>query len=440
MTENWLKKDRRYTWHPFTQHETERDPVVITRARGACLYDESGGEMLDMISSWWTCVHGHAHPEINRALAEQASRLQHVMFAGFTHPPAVNLAEALSARLPGDLNRIFFSDNGSTSVEVALKLAYQYWKNKGEKQRTRFIAFEGAYHGDTLGAMSLGQGCGFFKLYEDLLLSIETAPFPDTWEDDEERTHKTAAALEAFKTLIDKYQHEVAAIIVEPLMQGAGGIRFCTPDFMREITAYAQGKGLLVVYDEVATGFGRTGALFACDKIGVTPDLICLSKGLTAGYMPMGVTVATDRLFAAFLDESFDKAFVHGHSFTANPLACAVALKSLELFKAENTLGKIAAIEAAHRAQLPALQDHPGVHRARVMGPVLAFNLAEGRGGYKSADGEILRDWYLSNGLNIRPLGNAVYLMPPYCITEEQLQRAYSGLFQGLNQLERLAA
>lgn len=431
---DWITKDRRYTWHPFTQHATERDSIVVTSARGACLYTQDGQEILDLISSWWTCLHGHTHPMLNQALCDQAATMEHVMFAGFSHPPAIDLSEKLAALLPGDLNRVFFSDNGSTAVEVALKLAYQYWKNIGEN-RTRFIAFDQAYHGDTLGAMAVGKGCGYFRLYEDLFLPVETVPFAHTWDQDADQEARTQAAIAQFEATLNKYAGEIAAVIVEPLMQGASGMHFCTPEFMRQITQTAQAQGVLVIYDEVAVGFGRTGSMFACEKIGVTPDLICLSKGLTAGYMPMSVTVATDQLFEAFLDDSFDKAFVHGHSFTANPLACAVALKSLELFSTENTLQKIKHIETQHQALLAQLHAHPAVHRPRVLGTVLAFNLAEHLGGYKSRAGETLRDWYLSNGLNIRPLGSTIYLMPPYCITETQLMRAYDGMLSGLSQL-----
>ncbi|MCB1530791.1 MAG: adenosylmethionine--8-amino-7-oxononanoate transaminase [Rhodospirillales bacterium] len=431
---NWCEKDKKYIWHPFTQHATERDPVVITSARGACLYDEQGHEILDMISSWWTCVHGHAHPAINEALRDQAARMEHVMFAGFSHPPAIDLAEMLAQILPGDLNHTFFSDNGSTAVEVALKLSYQYWKNKGEDGRTKFLAFEGAYHGDTIGAMSAGKSCGFFNVWQDLLFCVDTVPYPHTWDGDNDIQAKEDRALEIFKKHLQAHRNETAALIVEPLMQGAAGIRFCRPAFMKRVTDLARDAGLLIVYDEVAVGFGRSGEMFACEKIGVTPDIICLSKALTAGYMPLSVTVARDHVYESFLDNDFKKAFAHGHTFTANPLACAVALKSLDLFDTEKTMERVAHLEARHRAQLPALQALPDIYMPRVMGPVMAFNLADERGDYKSREGEFLRDWYLSHGLNIRPLGNAVYIMPPYCISDAQLDRAYEGIFEGLHQ------
>ncbi len=432
---NILKIDRRHIWHPFTQHASERDPLVITRAKGASLFDEDGREILDLISSWWTCIHGHAHPALIDTIGKQAETLEHVMFAGFTHPPAANLSKALTDVLPGDLNRVFFSDNGSTSVEVALKLAYQYQRNKGDPGRTEFIAFEGGYHGDTLGAMSVGRGSDFFKLFQELMCTVHPIPYAHTWEGDNAIAEREDDALNAFASRLDSDGEKAAAIILEPLMQGASGFRFARPEFVRRVSEMAREAGLLVIYDEVATGFGRTGTLFACDQVGFVPDIICLSKGLTAGVLPMAVTVARDDVFEAFLGETFDLALAHGHTFTANPLACAVALKSLELFHEEKALDRVAHIETRNRDQLARLQDHARAEQPRAMGCMLAFELAESEGHYKTQDGERLRDWYLTNGLNIRPLGPSVYLMPPYCITDDELTRAYDGLFEGLDAL-----
>ncbi len=434
--ENYIKRDKRYTWHPFTQHMTERDPIVIKSAKGTCLYDVEGNEILDMISSWWTCIHGHANEDINKALRDQAETMEHVMFAGFTHPSAIELSEKLAGILPEDLNRTFFSDNGSTAVEVALKLAFQYWKNKGEDQRKNFLAFEGAYHGDTVGAMSVGKGCGFFNMYEDLLFKVETLPYVPTWESDTdvEQKEKDALAVIEQKMIADK--DSIAGLIVEPLMQGAGGIRLCRPEFIKAVTDMARAHDILVIFDEVAVGFGRTGTLFTCQKIGVTPDFICLSKGLTAGYLPMSITVARDCIFDAFLDKGFGKAFLHGHSFTANPLACAIAVRSLELFEENKLLEKVAHIETRHREQIKRLEGHAYAHKIRVKGSIFAFNINSDDGGYKNDDAEFLRDWFLSHGLNIRPLGNAVYLMPPYCITDDELTRAYDGILEGLAALQ----
>jgi adenosylmethionine-8-amino-7-oxononanoate aminotransferase len=426
-----LARDKRHVWHPYTQHGTESEPIVIARAKGASLFDAEGKEILDLISSWWTCTHGHSHPKLNAALAEQARKFEHVMFAGFTHEPAVALAERVTALLPAGLTRAFYSDDGSTSVEVALKIAYQYWVNLGERRRRLLVAFDGGYHGDTLGAMSLGRGSEMFTAFSDLMFKVCVLPFPATFEGDAAVEAREAEALADFEALIREHPHEIAALIVEPLLQGAGGMRVCRPQFLRRLVETAQEAGVLVILDEVATGFGRTGTLFAHEQAGIVPDLICLSKGLTAGYMPLAMTVAREAVFEAFLGDSFDRALPHGHSFTANPLACAVALASLDLFEAEQTLARIARIEAQHREMLAALAARDDVMRPRVLGTILAFE-AKGLGAYQSAESRRLRDWYLAHGLNIRPLGETLYLMPPYCITDEELTRAYAGLVEGL--------
>ncbi|MFQ5625620.1 MAG: adenosylmethionine--8-amino-7-oxononanoate transaminase [Methyloligellaceae bacterium] len=419
-----LNIDKRHIWHPFTQHASERDPIVVTKAAGASLFDEEGNEILDLISSWWTCIHGHAHPTLVRTLAEQAARLEHVMFAGFTHAPAAELSQSLAGALPGDLNRVFFSDNGSTSVEVALKLAFQYHRNKGDCARREFLAFEGGYHGSN-----------FFTLFQDLMCPVHPIPYAHTWEGDDSIAAREEDAISAFAQALEKHGHNAAALIIEPLMQGASGFRFSRPEFVQRISQMARDAGVLVIFDEVATGFGRTGTLFACEHVNFVPDIICLSKALTAGMLPLAVTVAREGVYEAFLSDKFDTALAHGHTFTANPLACAVACKSLGLFKQEKALEKVAHIGARHREQLARLMEHGKLERARAMGCMLAFELARSDGHYKTDAGERLRDWYLKHGLNIRPLGPTVYLMPPYCITDAELARAYAGLFEGLEHI-----
>jgi adenosylmethionine-8-amino-7-oxononanoate aminotransferase len=434
LAQDLLARDRRHVWHPFTQHATEGDPIVIARAKGASLFDADGNEILDLVSSWWTCTHGHSHPKLNAALAEQAARFEHVMFAGFTHEPAVNLATALAELLPGDLSRVFFSDDGSTSVEVALKIAYQYWINVGEPRRQILVGFDGGYHGDTLGAMSLGRGSQFFSPFRDLMCKVVVLPCPATFEGDDAADEREAGALSAFEALIRDRGQSVAGLIIEPLLQGAGGMRLCRPSFLKRLVEIARAAGILVIFDEVATGFGRTGTMFAMEQAGVVPDLVCLSKGLTSGYMPLAATVAREAIFEAFLGESFERALPHGHSFTANPLACSVALASLALFKEEKPLERIARINKGHKAALAELVARPDVTRPRLTGSIFAFDVKTA-GGYQSAESRRLRDWYLAHGLNIRPLGPTIYLMPPYCITDEELTRAYSGLVEGLDAL-----
>ena len=427
------RADRRHCWHPFTQHETEVPPRVLARAQGASLFDAQGEELLDLISSWWTCLHGHSHPPLVAALKTQAEEMAHVMFAGFTHAPAAGLACELAGVLPGDLSRVFFSDDGSTAVEVALKAAFQYWRNRGTQERRLFISFEGGYHGDTLGAMSAGRGSGFFSLYDGLMCEVATLPFAATWMGDEAVEAREAEALAAFEALLDRQGRQVAALIMEPLLQGAGGMRMCRPAFVRALVERARAAGILVIMDEVATGFGRTGTLFACEQAGVVPDFICLAKGLTGGMMPMSVTVAREEIFSQFLGPDFSRALAHGHSFTAHPLACAVARRSLEILVHGDGLTNVARIAARHEEQLPRIAAHPKVARVRQCGTVLAFDLAAAGGGYKSTVSLALRDWYLAHGLNIRPLGPVVYLMPPYCITDDELARAYDGLLAGLD-------
>jgi adenosylmethionine-8-amino-7-oxononanoate aminotransferase len=427
--------DRDHVWHPYTQVQGAPAPVEIVSARGATLTAGDGTEYLDLISSWWVTTHGHAHPAIAAAVAEQAARLEQVIFAGFTHAPAARLAGRLSALLPEGLGRVFFSDNGSTAVEVALKMAIQYWRNRGEGSRRRLAAFSGGYHGDTLGAMSVGAGSGFFTAFEDLLFEADLLPFPATWHGDNEAEETEAAAVEAVRRYLDAQGEQVAAVIIEPLVQGAGGMRMCRPEFLRALEAAVREAGALLILDEVMTGFGRTGAMFACEKAGVRPDLICLSKGLTGGFLPLAATACREEIYEAFMGEGFERAFAHGHSFTANPLGCAAALASLDLFGQEDSLARVAAMEEFHRARLAELMRHPQVRRPRVMGSIAAFDVEAQDAGYTAAVGGELKRFFMERGLLIRPLGNVVYLMPPYCIGDDELSRAYDVIAEALRSI-----
>jgi len=433
-TTRLIAADRRHVWHPFTQEQTSPDPVLIAGGQGAMLETADGRQLLDLISSWWVNLHGHAHPAIAAAIARQARELEQVIFAGFTHPPAVRLAQRLAGLLPGGLNRVFFSDDGSTAVEVALKIAIQFWRNAGTG-RTRLIAFEGGYHGDTVGAMSAGRGSGFFDAFSPLLFDVDLLPFPATWHGDDDIEAREMAALAAIDTCLERHPGQVAAAIIEPLVQGAGGMRMCRPSFLQALAARLRADGVLLILDEVMTGFGRTGDLFACLRAGIEPDLICLSKGLTGGFLPLSVTVAQDRVYEGFLGESFDRAFTHGHSYTANPLGCAAALASLDLLEQESTAHRIAAIEAAHATGLARLAGHPRVTRSRQTGTIAALEITGGGEGYSAAIGARLRSAALERGLLLRPLGNVLYLLPPYCISDEQLGEAYSGIGELLDKL-----
>jgi len=350
-----------------------------------------------------------------------------VIFADFTHAPAARLAARLAGLLPDDLDRVFYSDDGSTAVEVSLKMALQYFVNTGEEGRRRFLAFQGAYHGDTVGAMSVGRSSGYFRAWEGLLFRVDMIPYPATWMGDAAVEAKEAEALAA---LDDGLAADVAAVIIEPLIQGAGGMRMCRPDFLRGVAASVKQSGALLVFDEVMTGFGRTGAPFACLKAGVVPDFVCLSKGLTGGFLPMGATVARESIHQAFLGETLDRAFLHGHSYTANPLGCAAGLASLDLLLADDCAARIAAIEAIHRQRLGRLAANAKVRRRRVTGTIAALDI--GDEGYGAAVGARLKTILRRQGLLVRPLGSVVYFMPPYCIDPVDLHRAWDALESAL--------
>jgi adenosylmethionine---8-amino-7-oxononanoate aminotransferase len=416
--------DARHVWHPFTQAGTAPPAILALGARGATIYGADGREYLDLVSSWWVNLHGHGHPAIAQAIADQALRLEQVIFADFTHEPAARLAARVTTLLPGDLDRVFYSDDGSTAVEVALKLAHQYWRNLGQ-DRSVIVAFEGGYHGDTVGAMSAGQSSGYFDAWKEMLFPVEVVPFPTTWDGDPEPEAAETAALAALDRVFETHSGRVSSVIIEPLVQGAGGMRMCRPQFLQALAARVRAAGALLVFDEVMTGFGRTGALFACLAAGVTPDLVCLSKGLTGGFLPLSMTVAREGIYQAFLGEDLTKAFLHGHSYTANPLGCAAGLASLDLLQAAECSTSRAAIEAVHRERLPGLAERTGATRPRIRGTIAALDVT-GRGeGYGAGIGPRLKKEFLDRGLLLRPLGNVLYLLPPYCVDQTDLHRAY---------------
>jgi len=385
-------RDARVLWHPYTQHATAPPPVPVASAEGAWLVTTDGRRILDAISSWWTCLHGHGHPRLVRALAEQAERLDHVIFAGFTHAPAVELGERLAA-LPG-LPRVFYSDNGSTAVEVALKMTYQYHAQAGDRRRTRFVRLPHAYHGDTVGAMSVGGVALFRDAYEGLLFTAQ--------EDDG-------------GPLAD----DVAAFLVEPIVQGAGGMRVHSPGFLRDVARRCREAGALLIADEVMTGFGRTGEMFACEHAAVRPDLMCLSKGITGGMLPFSATLASESVYGAFLSSDPRRTLFHGHSYAGNPLGCAVALENLRIFEDEPVLARSRAIGEALDAELAPLAGHPLVRDVRGVGSIRAVELAA-EGGYLAQAAPIMREEALRHGVLLRPLGNVVYAMPPLCVTAHE--------------------
>jgi adenosylmethionine-8-amino-7-oxononanoate aminotransferase len=415
----------------------------VASGKGARLHLDDGRSLIDCISSWWVNLHGHAHPHIADAIHAQAGKLEHVVFAGFTHEPAEALAERLVALLPDGLTRVFYSDDGSTAVEVALKMAYQHWRNRGEARRT-FVAFEGAYHGDTLGAMAVGDRGAFTAAFDDLLFAVERLPFPTTWIGDQTCDEREAAAIAALEAHLapatggsgSRSGHsDVAAVIVEPLVQGAGGMRMCRPSFLRRLREVTRAHDVLLVFDEVMTGFGRTGARFACERAGVEPDLVCLAKGLTGGFLPLAATVACNEVYESFVGGGPSRTLWHGHSYTANPLGCAAALASLDLL--EQNAAAFRGMEAHHLAFLDTLADLP-VERRRVTGTIAAFELTtSGSGGYFDAVGDRLRARAPDNGLLLRPLGNTVYLMPPYCLTDEERSEVYQRVRELVREVTR---
>jgi adenosylmethionine---8-amino-7-oxononanoate aminotransferase len=430
-------KDNRI-WHPFTQMLTADPPLEVCRGKGVYLELRDGRKLVDCISSWWVNIHGHARPEIAEAIFEQAKKLEQVIFAGFTHQPAEELAATLVENLPGDLKHVFFSDNGSTAVEVALKMAYQYWQNLGEK-RTRFIAFEGGYHGDTVGAMSLGRGSPFWEKFEPLMFSIDLVPYPFTFEADPDPEAKEEAALAALENLLAGRQIEHAAICIEPLIQGAAGMRLCRAEFLQKLRQIADKYRLLLIFDEVMTGFGRTGDWFACTRSRVTPDIVCLSKGITGGFLPLSVTICQPAIYESFLSEKPDRTFFHGHSYTANPLACAAAVASWKLLRENQHLFQN--MEKMHRrlaenelAELPLLQ------RMRFSGTIFAADVTAGESSnYFNHLSPLMKRRFIDKGFLIRPLGNTIYLMPPYCISEDCLAAAYRAIREVIAELAQVS-
>lgn len=426
--------DARHVWHPFTQAATAPPAIAITRGRGEMLFAADGRQYVDLVSSWWVNPHGHAHPRVAQAVAAQAHTLEQVLFAEFTHQPAALLAKKLCDALPDGLDRVFYTDNGSTAVEVALKMAHQYWRNQGQPARTRFAAFKGGYHGDTVGAMSVGMSSGFYAGFENLVFQVDFLDYPATWHGDANVQAKEDAALAGIAAHLRTHAATLAGVLIEPLVQGASGMNMVSPRFLAGLAALTAETGTLLLLDEVMTGFGRTGSMFACQQAGVRPDIICLAKGLTGGFLPMAATVASEAVYQGFLGQGFDRALAHGHSFTANPLGCAAALASLELFAEERTLERIAALEAVHAERLPLLASRFGpsgagiLARPRWRGVIGAVDVVSAESGYEAAIGKKLKQYFMDRGLFIRPLGNVFYLMPPYCLPTQTLHQAYDTL------------
>ena len=416
-------------WPPFTQITTSKPQQEVTHGKDALLFTKDPQqELIDGISSWWVTLHGHSNEYIANAIFNQAKSLEQVIFADFLHPQAKRLAERLSKLT--QLERLFFSDNGSTAVEVALKIAYQSWQNQGET-RTQIIAFEGAYHGDTFGAMALGERNIFNENFDNLMFPVKRAPWPSTWINDDEVEKKENEAIQKLITLL---KVPTVAVILEPLVQGAGGMNMVRPEFIKKVSEVVKNNNSLLIADEVLTGFGRCGSLFAFKRANIIPDLISISKGLTGGFLPMGITLTKEKIFQSFIDESPRKTFWHGHSFTANPLGCAAANASLDLLEKEPM--KYISLEKKHFDHLVKFRKLPFIKKIRITGTIAAFDLELGKNvGYLNDIGKKIKSLSMKKGLFIRPLGNVVYLLPPICITDDQLEKSYQIIWQTLNDL-----
>ncbi|WP_170002637.1 adenosylmethionine--8-amino-7-oxononanoate transaminase [Pseudopontixanthobacter vadosimaris] len=410
-------------WHPFTQHGLGEPIPEIVRAEGAALYTTEGQRIIDGISSWWVNTHGHCHPRISAAIAQQAGQLDQMIFAGWTHGPAQDLATGLRAIMPPDLTRVFFSDSGSTAVEVALKMALGYWRSRKGGARHRIVVMEHSYHGDTIGAMSVGARGVFNQAYEPLLFDTTTVPFP------------AAGCEQATLDALEQACSDAAAFIVEPLILGAGGMLTYSPCILAEMRAICARHGVLFIADEVMTGWGRTGTLLACEQAKVSPDILCLSKGLTGGSVPLAVTMATEPVYQAHYSQDRADMFFHSSSYTANPLACAAANANLAIWAEEPVMQRIATLAQKQQAFVVSLQDVPNVENARRCGTIAAFDISvpSGQGGYMAGLAPALLAYYRSCGLLLRPLGNTVYAMPPYCIDADDLAALHEGMVQSVS-------
>lgn len=400
-------------WHPFTQHGLGEPVPRIVRTEGAYLWTDRGERLIDAISSWWVTTHGHAHPRITAAIADAAATIDQIIFAGHTHPQAEAVADGLAALFPPSLAHVFFSDSGSTAVEVALKMALGFWAARGEA-RHRILVLDGSYHGDTIGAMSVGARGVFNAPYSPLLFDVGTLPFPSNDE--------FLGALEA------ACRERPAALIAEPLVLGAGGMRIYAPDRLAAMAAICERHGVLFIADEVMTGWGRTGTLTACEQAGVVPDIMCLSKGLTGGSLPLAVTLATGAIYDAHYSTDRARMFFHSSSYTANPIACAAAAANLAIWREEPVRDRVAALSAIQADWIDRAMRWPGVANARRCGTITAFELEDRRPGYLSALGPAIKAACAADGVLLRPLGNTVYVMPPYCTTADDLSRIYAAI------------
>ncbi len=413
-------------WHPMTQHGLFPDSVHITHAEGSYLYTDDNLKIIDGISSWWLNTHGHCHPKIVKAVQDQAAKLEQVIFAGFTHDAAEELTSKLMRithkSMGTHLQHVFYSDSGSTAIEVALKMAIGYFEHIGQP-RHKIIALENGYHGDTFAAMSVGERSIFNKIYEPLLFDTDFIPFP---------TGDGQNTIQAFDKMLQQNKGEIAALILEPLVQGAAGMQLYSPETLRALHALCQQHGTLLIADEVMTGFGRTGSLFACEQANISPDLLCLSKGITGGFLPMGATLASAEIYDAFYSKERSKTFFHSTSFTGNALSCAAACAALDIWDEDPVLERITTIETQHKTAAKIFTAYDNVSATRVKGSILALDLTDPNAGYLSTLGPELYNFFLERNILLRPIGNIIYILPPYCISGEDLSSIYTTIEDAL--------
>ncbi len=409
---SWLDDARRHLWLPYAQMKTAPSPLPAISTSGSRITLADGRELVDGIASWWTACHGYNHPHIQAAITDQLQAMPHIMLGGLVHQPAARLASRLAALLPGDLDHVFFVDSGSVAVEAALKMALQYWLNRGVTGRTRFVSFKDGYHGDTAGAMAVcDPDDSMHSLFKGHLIPQHSVPVP-----------RDADGYAAFDAFLSRHRHDLAAVIIEPLIQGAGGMKFHSPEDLAQIAAAAKRHDVLLIVDEIFTGFGRTGTMFACDAAGITPDIICIGKALTGGTLSLAATVARRHVFDAFWDDDPKKALMHGPTYMGNPLACAAANASLDLFEHEPRLQQVAAIAAQLSAELGPCKDLPGVADVRVRGAVGVVEMQS------IANPALLRSLFASRDVWIRPFGNTIYLAPAFTIDSADLTRLTSAI------------
>jgi len=421
-------------WHPFTQEAFDPAPLRITKAEGVYLYTDDGRRLIDGISSWWVNIHGHVHPAIVAAIAAQAARVDHVLLAGFTHDAAEELRECLRRILPANLSHIFFSDDGSTAVEVALKMAVQYWQNVGRREKKAIVALDHAYHGDTVGAMSVGAASSFTDPFRELLFPVHRVHSAYCYRCPVGKTRATCSidCVDQLRRLLEEKGGEIAAVIVEPLLQGAGGMIVHPVEFLQRVRRLCTEHDVLLIADEVLTGFGRCGTMFACELADVEPDLMCLSKGITGGVLPMGATACTPEIHEAFVGEDRPRTFYHGHSYTGNPIAAAAAVASCGIFEREPVFERIGTIIEIHRERLLAIKDHPAVGDVRAIGTMAAIELRADDPGYASKLRPKLYKFFIDAGVLLRPLGNIVYILPPYVISSDELNFVHDRIAESL--------